>query len=130
MRLQFLLLPIRDWNIMFHLRLNCVNKLQFLLLPIRDWNFILFSWSLNSWLHCNFYYSLLGIETKNFISGKQRNLKLQFLLLPIRDWNIKGSIASDPKTNCNFYYSLLGIETPSIWYCVYFWLIAISTTPY
>ncbi len=37
-------------------------------------------------LYCNFYYSLLGIETETQ-STQWKVVGLQFLLLPIRDWN-------------------------------------------
>ena len=37
--LQFLLLPIRDWNLLHpDSALSAYDVLQFLLLPIRDWN--------------------------------------------------------------------------------------------
>ncbi len=39
--------------------------LQFLLLPIRDWNVALAAASFQI-ENCNFYYSLLGIETSEF----------------------------------------------------------------
>ena len=37
--------------------------------------------------HCNFTYSLLGIETSKLTSAKTSARLLQFHLLPIRDWN-------------------------------------------
>ncbi len=36
--LQFLLLPIRDWNDYLGFNVSYILPLQFLLLPIRDWN--------------------------------------------------------------------------------------------
>ncbi len=113
-----------------------LRKLQFLLLPIRDWNchgFSLWHWGLD----CNFYYSLLGIETPirkgtgiipsklQFLllpirdwnpsrpSTAARATILQFLLLPIRDWNLNTAWIEKTQSGgyCNFYYSLLGIET-------------------
>ena len=39
MRLQFHLLPIRDWNENFLINPIKAAQLQFHLLPIRDWNF-------------------------------------------------------------------------------------------
>ena len=36
--LQFLLIPIRDWNENLVLHLLLFGGLQFLLIPIRDWN--------------------------------------------------------------------------------------------
>ncbi len=39
------------------------EQLQFLLLPIRDWNVNAPKAAEQSVQHCNFYYSLLGIET-------------------------------------------------------------------
>ena len=38
--------------------------------------------------HCNFIYSLLGIETKSLHEAMIHSQKLQFHLLPIRDWNV------------------------------------------
>ena len=67
--MQFHLLPIRDWNILFMIiAVHKFLELQFHLLPIRDWNkkFSVFKWDVK---------------------------KLQFHLLPIRDWN-KGILRS------------------------------------
>ncbi len=84
-RLQFHLLPIRDWN-----RATAISPwlhliLQFHLLPIRDWNYRQTDWWATK-ADCNFTYSLLGIET-------------QEAALALRGGD------------CNFTYSLLGIET-------------------
>ncbi len=83
-----------------------IKALQFLLLPIRDWNECLEAVQGES-LNCNFYYSLLGIETQKTRTTPQPMWELQFLLLPIRDWN--NNAISD------------GIK---------FLMIAISITPY
>ena len=85
LRLQFSLLPIRDWNIQNLILLNIRSGLQFSLLPIRDWN-VIWRKSCNAADYCNFHYSLLGIETQKVDSYIQQ-IKLQFSLLPIRDWN-------------------------------------------
>ncbi len=91
-----------------------MGRLQFLLLPIRDWNQYLFPTHLDN-SNCNFYYSLLGIETHN-TKTLLTYRKLQFLLLPIRDWNQDiQNWEFDEYENCNFYYSLLGIETYTIY---------------
>ena len=64
-KLQFHLLPIRDWNKDIKQGLkNGIPGLQFHLLPIRDWNY---------------FYSAPEIL----------HTWLQFHLLPIRDWNPK-----------------------------------------
>ncbi len=87
--------------------------LQFHLLPIRDWN-IYRTGEKTMIKHCNFTYSLLGIETKSHSITFKNDYKLQFHLLPIRDWNgccgIVGCWVGI--VDCNFTYSLLGIETP------------------
>ncbi len=57
--------------------------------------------------YCNFYYSLLGIETNSDIIFNKVFAKY-----------------------CNFYYSLLGIETLQPQKMVLLNLIAISITPY
>ncbi len=57
---------------------------------------------------CNFYYSLLGIETSVCLLNKGLNKEM----------------------NCNFYYSLLGIETPTTTFDILKNGIAISITPY
>ncbi len=154
--MQFLLLPIRDWNWSSLADTELSAKaLQFLLLPIRDWN-LLRAPVIPHDLNCNFYYSLLGIETTgnlalsicnsncNFYYSllgietpvSQPNLiayasKLQFLLLPIRDWNPACTPSRYTSTTyCNFYYSLLGIETDMGGNKHISGLIAISITPY
>ena len=132
-KLQFHLLPIRDWNTEFYLDIesflaDCnftysllgIETLKKELIPRKEK------------LDCNFTYSLLGIETNiNYLIVLY--MELQFHLLPIRDWNSNdtpvfkvGAIAdcnftrdwnpvfvgiSNPQPNCNFTYSLLGIET-------------------
>ncbi len=103
--LQFLLLPIRDWNINYYCFDKIEKELQFLLLPIRDWNSDVEQSDAGYWGNCNFYYSLLGIET-----GKSKT----HWLMP----------------DCNFYYSLLGIETPPSDETPSPEKIAISITPY
>ncbi len=60
--------------------------MQFLLLPIRDWNMKI-EGVVEIRKDCNFYYSLLGIETIKSGLVYSYLLPLQFLLLPIRDWN-------------------------------------------
>ncbi len=40
LELQFLLIPIRDWNPSAKEELVSLARLQFLLIPIRDWNSI------------------------------------------------------------------------------------------
>ncbi len=61
--LQFLLIPIRDWNLKVGFcAMN--NLLQFLLIPIRDWNNL----------------------SNEFLEDQEL---LQFLLIPIRDWNMQ-----------------------------------------
>ncbi len=52
-------------------------------------------------VHCNFYYSLLGIET---IRQKAEAIswKLQFLLLPIRDWNFDVRLGKEQATTLQF----------------------------
>ncbi len=90
------------------------DSLQFLLLPIRDWNLALNACEQQR-LNCNFYYSLLGIET-NGLTPAICFLRLQFLLLPIRDWNVAMDFVWGWFSHCNFYYSLLGIET---WYMLW-----------
>ena len=103
--LQFLLLPIRDWNIGSGRGGRGYQKLQFLLLPIRDWN-----------------------KTMHRLNPPRR--PLQFLLLPIRDWNATKNGRRWRGINCNFSYSLLGIETPNQIKEVKLIEIAISLTPY
>ena len=44
-------------------------------------------WMLLSNKNCNFTYSLLGIETYGFDQLEEFTQELQFHLLPIRDWN-------------------------------------------
>ena len=61
-------------------------RLQFYLLPIRDWN-LLEPFDAGFQGYCNFTYSLLGIETSLYRTNSPTRLKLQFYLLPIRDWN-------------------------------------------
>ncbi len=85
--LQFLLLPIRDWNESQGEIADSRYKLQFLLLPIRDWN-LAYSGTFQSIQNCNFSYSLLGIETEKFANN-----------------------FNNYYCDCNFSYSLLGIET-------------------
>ena len=60
--------------------------MQFLLLPIRDWNSKQQEIEEN-YQDCNFSYSLLGIETFLDKLSADSLSELQFLLLPIRDWN-------------------------------------------
>ncbi len=88
-KLQFLLLPIRDWNPCVPLLMVLSRILQFLLLPIRDWNKRLNSSPvLKTELELQFL--LLPIRDWNkTIAGdySESGLRLQFLLLPIRDWN-------------------------------------------
>ncbi len=80
--------------------------LQFLLLPIRDWNKKKVATPKTERQHCNFYYSLLGIETQD------------------------SEVPTGSGKNCNFYYSLLGIETPMLNAKASVEYIAISITPY
>ncbi len=61
-------------------------ELQFHLLPIRDWNYHILKHGFFL-KHCNFTYSLLGIETTYMIFTLFYCVGLQFHLLPIRDWN-------------------------------------------
>ncbi len=112
-KLQFLLLPIRDWNIVGAIALGSDrNKLQFLLLPIRDWNRFLTCLK-TELLHCNFYYSLLGIETEVKFDDQiaiSQDCNFYYSLLGIETDAI--NFAQEKiKEYCNFYYSLLGIET-------------------
>ena len=63
--LQFHLLPIRDWNVKNEQdTIIAVGRLQFHLLPIRDWN-----------------------SEINRLIAEMQKAGLQFHLLPIRDWN-------------------------------------------
>ena len=84
--LQFLRIPIRDWNYFTPAIIEGVYVLQFLRIPIRDWNV-----NQLDYIHLqesyNFYESLLGIET--------HCKKLAASIVP----------------RYNFYESLLGIET-------------------
>ncbi len=85
--------------------------LQFLRIPIRDWNkknkvYVTYTYKKG----CNFYESLLGIETLQGNCGRVREM-LQFLRIPIRDWNMNFNVRIGLLFSCNFYESLLGIET-------------------
>ena len=63
LKLQFHLLPIRDWNRdIVDQKIEDIT-LQFHLLPIRDWNSSLIFDDKKIHGDCNFTYSLLGIET-------------------------------------------------------------------
>ncbi len=53
--LQFLLIPIRDWNTVDHINHQEKALLQFLLIPIRDWNSIASGNALDAAWNCNFY---------------------------------------------------------------------------
>ncbi len=81
---------------------------------------------------CNFYYSLLGIETRGLeVSGIQE--PLQFLLLPIRDWNRISRQRRSTLCECELQFLLLPIRDwndKSRFPEDYMEVIAISTTPY
>ncbi len=74
--LQFLLLPIRDWNNLVTFAKLLPGLLQFLLLPIRDWNLFEIRKSAQA-KYCNFYYSLLGIET---VGAKKPNSSVEIAI--------------------------------------------------
>ena len=106
------LLGIETTSLIYR-KISTSSKLQFHLLPTRDWNKILTVLSLNLIVvHCNFTYSLLGIETWVRVFWKLDSAILQFHLLPTRDWNLDICAGIHKLVwNCNFTYSLLGIET-------------------
>ncbi len=106
-KLQFLRIPIRDWNVVSPPFQSITKVLQFLRIPIRDWNVVgdgvyrncnfyesllgieTGSYQLRRFTHrrCNFYESLLGIETPLKRLSAGNSALLQFLRIPIRDWN-------------------------------------------
>ncbi len=81
-------------------------------------------------LNCNFYYSLLGIETggSSGKSGARGYCNFYYSLLGIE--TIALFTPYQQYSHCNFYYSLLGIETSSEILKKENGWIAISITPY
>ena len=87
LKLQFHLLPIRDWNKNL-IKIGLTSKkLQFHLLPIRDWNSAV---AFACFPTAELQFHLLPIRDWNwsdipYLASSDR--RLQFHLLPIRDWN-------------------------------------------
>ncbi len=137
LKLQFLRIPIRDWNISIGLKIFSRLKLQFLRIPIRDWNdYALYVENRDPYIRLQFLripirdwnkkLARVTLEQSNKLQFLRIPIRdwnrvylyptcgvpsLQFLRIPIRDWNPRWNRQRNQWHSYNFYESLLGIET-------------------